>query len=101
MISAGLCGGLLPEQTPGMVVIASQVVDEQGATHACDPGVVAALEKAARYLRLPCHERVVGLDVGDGDRPRPRNVGTAAATSRWTWSPPLRRNRRSVSACSG
>ena len=53
VISAGLCGGLLPEQTPGMVVIASQVVDEQGATHACDPGVVAALEKAARYLRLP------------------------------------------------
>ena len=53
VISAGLCGGLLPEQTPGMVVIASQVVDEQGATHACDPGIVAALEKAARYLRLP------------------------------------------------
>jgi len=53
MISAGLCGGLLPEQTSGMVVIASQVVDEQGVTHACDPGVVGALEKAARYLRLP------------------------------------------------
>ena len=53
VISAGLCGGLPPEQTPGMVVIASQVVDEQGVTHACDPGVVGALEKAARYLRLP------------------------------------------------
>jgi hypothetical protein len=53
VVSAGLCGGLLPEQTPGMVVIPSQVVDEQGATHACNPGIVAALEKAARYLRLP------------------------------------------------
>jgi hypothetical protein len=53
VISAGLCGGLLPEQTPGMVVIPSQVVDEQGVTRACDPGVVAALERAARYLRLP------------------------------------------------
>jgi hypothetical protein len=53
VISAGLCGGLLPEQTPGTVVIPTQVVDEQGVTHACDPGVVAALERAAEYLRLP------------------------------------------------
>ena len=53
VISAGLCGGLLPEQTPGTVVIPSQVVDEQGVARACDPGVVAALERAARYLRLP------------------------------------------------
>lgn len=53
VISAGLCGGLLPEQMPGMVVIPTQVVDEQGVTHACDPGIVAALERAAQYLRLP------------------------------------------------
>jgi Phosphorylase superfamily len=53
VISAGLCGGLLPEQRPGTVVIPTQVVDEQGVRHACDPGVVAALEQAARYLRLP------------------------------------------------
>jgi Phosphorylase superfamily len=53
VISAGLCGGLLPEQTPGTVVIPTQVVDERGVTHACDPGVVLALQKAARYLRLP------------------------------------------------
>jgi hypothetical protein len=53
VISAGLCGGLLPEQTPGTVVIPSVVVGEDGVTHACDPGVVAALERAARYLRLP------------------------------------------------
>ncbi len=53
VISAGLCGGLLPEQTPGTVVIPHQVVDERGATHRCDPGVVAALERAADYLRLP------------------------------------------------
>ena len=52
VISAGLCGGL-PEQTPGTVVIPTQVVDELGVTHACDPGVVSALETAARYLRLP------------------------------------------------
>ena len=31
----------------------SEVVDERGVTHACDPGVVAALTKAARYLRYP------------------------------------------------
>jgi adenosylhomocysteine nucleosidase len=53
VISAGLCGGLLPEQTPGTVVIPTQIVDEQGVIHACDPGVVAALERAAAYLRLP------------------------------------------------
>jgi adenosylhomocysteine nucleosidase len=53
VISAGLCGGLLPEQEPGTVVIPTKVVDERGVTHDCDPAVVAALEKAARYLRLP------------------------------------------------
>ena len=53
VISAGLCGGLLPEQMPGTVVIPTQVVDERGMTHACDPGVVLALERAAHYLRLP------------------------------------------------
>jgi len=53
VISAGLCGGLLAEHAPGTVVIATQVVDEQGRAHACDPGVVAALERAATYLRLP------------------------------------------------
>jgi nucleoside phosphorylase len=53
VISAGLCGGLLSGQVPGTVVVASQVVDENGVTHVCDPGVVAALERAARYLRLP------------------------------------------------
>ena len=68
VISAGLCGGLLPEQTPGMVVIPSQVVDEQGVTHACDPAVVAALERAARYLRLPVASGSLISTVGDGDR---------------------------------
>ena len=53
VISAGLCGGLLPDQTPGTVVIPSVVADERGTTHACDPAVVAALERAAHYLRLP------------------------------------------------
>jgi hypothetical protein len=53
VISAGLCGGLLPDQTPGTVVIPSVVVDEQGLTHDCDPAVVAALERAAHYLRFP------------------------------------------------
>jgi nucleoside phosphorylase len=53
VISAGLCGGLLPGQVPGTVVVPSEVVDEHGVTHACDLGVVAALTKAARYLRYP------------------------------------------------
>jgi hypothetical protein len=53
VISAGLCGGLLPGQVPGTVVIPTEVVDERGVTHACDRGVVAALTKAARYLRYP------------------------------------------------
>ncbi len=51
VISAGLCGGLMPGQVPGTVVIPSEVVDERGVRHACDPGVVAALTKAALYLR--------------------------------------------------
>ena len=53
VISAGLCGGLLPDQSPGTVVIPAVVADERGTTHACDPAVVAALERAAHYLRLP------------------------------------------------
>jgi hypothetical protein len=53
VISAGLCGGLLPGQMPGTVVIPTEVVDEQGEIHTCDPGVVAALKQAARYLRYP------------------------------------------------
>ena len=50
IISAGLCGGLLPGQAPGTVVIATTVSDETGATHACDPIVAARLERAARSL---------------------------------------------------
>ena len=42
-----------PDQSPGTVVIPSVVADERGTTHACDPAVVAALERAAHYLRLP------------------------------------------------
>jgi len=53
VISAGLCGGLLPEQVPGTVVIPSEVVDEDGVIRTCDPGVVAALTQAACYLRYP------------------------------------------------
>jgi nucleoside phosphorylase len=53
VISSGLCGGLLPEQVPGTVVIPSEVADERGVIHTCDPGVVAALTQAARYLRYP------------------------------------------------
>lgn len=52
VISAGLCGGLRHDQAPGTVVIPSVVVDEQGVTHVCDPGVVAALERAAHCLRF-------------------------------------------------
>jgi hypothetical protein len=52
VISAGLCGGLLPDHEPGTVVIATQVVDEAGTIYTCDPEVVAALERAAAYLRL-------------------------------------------------
>jgi hypothetical protein len=50
VISAGLCGGLLPDQAPGSVMIATSVSDETGATHACDPVVAARLERAARSL---------------------------------------------------
>ena len=74
VISAGLCGGLLPEQTPGTVVIPSQVVDEQGVIHPCDPGVVAALERAARYLRLP---------VAGGSLISTSGMVTGAARATW------------------
>jgi phosphorylase superfamily protein len=53
VISAGLCGGLLPHQAPGSVVIATSIADEHGATHACDPDVAASLERAARSLGFP------------------------------------------------
>jgi hypothetical protein len=74
VISAGLCGGLLPEQTPGTVVIPTQVVDERGTTHACDPKVVAALEQAARYLRLP---------VASGSLVSTSGMVTGAARATW------------------
>lgn len=74
VISAGLCGGLLPEQTPGTVVIPTQVVDERGLTHACDPRVVAALEHAARYLRLP---------VASGSLISTSGMVTGAARETW------------------
>ena len=50
VISTGLCGGLTPDQVPGMVVIATTVADERGATFACDPQVVAALQRATQSL---------------------------------------------------
>jgi Phosphorylase superfamily len=53
VISAGLCGGLLPDQVPGTVVIATSVSDESGRTHPCDPVVAARLERAARSLGFP------------------------------------------------
>lgn len=53
VISAGLCGGLLPDQTPGTVVIATSVSDETGAVHPCDPLVADWLERAARSLGFP------------------------------------------------
>ena len=74
VISAGLCGGLLPGQGPGTVVIPTQVVDEWGVSHACDPGVVAALERAARYLRLP---------VSSGSLISTSGMVTGAARGTW------------------
>jgi hypothetical protein len=53
VISAGLCGGLLPGQAPGTVVVATSVSDEAGQTHSCDPLVAARLERAARSLGFP------------------------------------------------
>jgi hypothetical protein len=53
VISAGLCGGLLPDQAPGSVMIATSVSDESGATHVCDADVAARLERAARSLGFP------------------------------------------------
>jgi Phosphorylase superfamily len=52
VISAGVCGGLLPDQAPGTVVIATNVSDESGAAYACDPAVANRLEEAARALRM-------------------------------------------------
>ena len=52
VISAGVCGGLLPDQVPGTVVIATSVSDQSGVTHACDPAVADRLEHAARTLGM-------------------------------------------------
>jgi adenosylhomocysteine nucleosidase len=52
VISAGVCGGLLPDQAPGTVVIATSVADDAGATYACDPALADRLERAARTLGL-------------------------------------------------
>lgn len=53
VISVGVCGGLLPDQVPGTVVVASSVSDEAGNAHTCDPDVIARLERAARSLGAP------------------------------------------------
>jgi Phosphorylase superfamily len=53
VISAGVCGGLLPDQDPGTVVIATSVSDAAGIAHPCDPEVTIRLERAARTLGVP------------------------------------------------
>jgi hypothetical protein len=53
VISAGVCGGLLPDQAPGTVVIGTSVSDESGTVHGCDPMVAVRLERAARSLGVP------------------------------------------------
>jgi uridine phosphorylase len=53
VISAGVCGGLLPDQDPGTVVIATSVSDGAGTTHSCDPALVVRLERAAHSLGAP------------------------------------------------
>jgi hypothetical protein len=53
VISVGVCGGLLPCEAPGTVVIATSVSDETGTVHPCDPAVAVRLEQAARSLGVP------------------------------------------------
>jgi hypothetical protein len=53
VISAGICGGLLPDHAPGTVVIATSVSDEAGATYPCDPALAMRLHRAATRLGLP------------------------------------------------
>jgi hypothetical protein len=53
VISVGVCGGLLPGQAPGTVVIATSVSDESGSVHTCDPALAVRLEQAARSLGVP------------------------------------------------
>jgi hypothetical protein len=74
VISAGVCGGLLPDQDPGTVVIATSVSDEAGAAYACDPSVAARLEQAARAL---------GLDVVTGSLVTTSAMVTRSARALW------------------
>ncbi len=56
VISAGLCGGLLPDQNQARWSSPPRWWTSQGTTHVCDPAVVASLVRAAGYLRLPMTE---------------------------------------------
>jgi hypothetical protein len=74
VISAGVCGGLLPDQAPGTVVIATSVSDEAGATYACDPALADGLQRAARTL---------GLDVVTGSLVTTSAMVTGPARALW------------------
>jgi uridine phosphorylase len=74
VISAGVCGGLLPDQAPGTVVIATSVSDEAGAAFACDPALANRLEGAARAL---------GLDVVTGSLVSTPSMVTGPARALW------------------
>jgi hypothetical protein len=74
VISAGVCGGLLPDQVPGTVVIATSVADEAGTTYPCDPALADQLERAARTL---------GLDVVTGSLVSTPAMVTGPARALW------------------
>lgn len=74
VVSAGVCGGLLADQAPGAVVIATSVADETGATFACDGALADRLERAARTL---------GLDVVTGSLVTTRGMVTGPARALW------------------
>jgi hypothetical protein len=74
VISAGVCGGLRPDQVPGTVVIATSVSDETGGAHVCDRAVADRLEAAARTL---------GLDVVTGSLVSTSAMVTGSARALW------------------
>lgn len=52
-VSAGVCGGLRRDLSPGTVIVAGAIAREDGVLHACDEELVQQLLDAADHLRLP------------------------------------------------
>ena len=77
VISAGLCGGLLPDQAPGSVMIATSVVRRDRGDACLRPGGRCPAGARRAIPRIRGHHRLAHLDERAGHRIRTVRLGGA------------------------